>query len=371
MPKAKKKTLPKAFGDLLTAGDLEALKAVFDTCELEARGGYGKQTALAFNNAPEPLIRWLVEQGADLEALDSYGRTPLYHHAGAWNGKVALLLELGADIHATDRSGDTPLHRATASGKAEAVRLLLARGARADVRNGAGLTPLELGLRQCSNIQIVSMADIAPLLLAATPAMKPGLLDRLKGAFSGGASGSPVTPDMQAAVTRIGENFEFHRAGFNPDSVDEFSDALDRLYATFDVTPVARRRMHDGKAPILVPPGKPADQHDALWQALVPSSGAAKTVQGEVIRIAGRITDEVERNGGVNWDADYSKMGQAFLDHIATGAPLPDPDRAHAAVLIREARTRDGAGAELCDLAVRWVALNPTPMPLATPDYRR
>jgi len=35
----KKKTLPKNFGELIKTKDITALKAVFDVCELDARGG--------------------------------------------------------------------------------------------------------------------------------------------------------------------------------------------------------------------------------------------------------------------------------------------------------------------------------------------
>lgn len=75
----KKKTLPKDFGDLIDRKDIAALKSVFDTCELDARGGYGKTTALSFYRIPNELVRWLVAQGADLEAVDtlqSYGIAP-------------------------------------------------------------------------------------------------------------------------------------------------------------------------------------------------------------------------------------------------------------------------------------------------------
>ncbi len=71
MTKAKKKLLPKNFEALLENGDIAQLKAVFDTCDVNARGGYGKQTALAFDKCPDALASWLVTQGADLSATDT------------------------------------------------------------------------------------------------------------------------------------------------------------------------------------------------------------------------------------------------------------------------------------------------------------
>ena len=59
----KRKTLPQNFEELLSKGNLQELMAVFKSCEANARGGYAKQTALAFDNCPHELAKWLVEQG--------------------------------------------------------------------------------------------------------------------------------------------------------------------------------------------------------------------------------------------------------------------------------------------------------------------
>lgn len=372
MPKPKKKLLPKDFDALLKAGDMAALKAVFDACELDARGDPGKRTALAFLSCPDELTRWLVEKGADIEARDTYGCTPLHARSTSLGGDIATLLELGADIHATDQKGDTPLHKAARFANTAAVRQLLDLGARADALNATKMTPLAAGLQYCSNAQIAPMAAIAEQLLAAETPRKKGLGDLIMSAFSGKPlQPAGVTVEAQAFVQRIGKEFEFHRQGFNPDYVAETSAGLDRLYALFNVPPVPRRVVHDGRAPIVAKSPRWQDQHQELWVLLVPSNGAAATVQGEVIRITGRITSEVDHNGAVNWDAGYRKMGSAFLAHIASGVPLSDADRERAAQLVARVREQDGAGPDLCELAVRWVRLNPTPAPLAPPDHDR
>ncbi len=371
MPKAKKKLLPKDFDALLKAGDLAAQQAVFETCELDARGGYGKQTALGFHSCSEDLARWLVGQGADIEAKDIYGRTPLHNRASSLFGNVETLLALGADVHVLDNDGATPLHHAAQFANLDAVRRLLERGARADVLDTAGLTPLVAGLQRCSNAQIAAMAGVAELLLAAEPPRKQGLGELFRRFTGKSGDRANVTPRMQAFVQRIGENFELHRQGFNPDFLEETSAGLDRLYALFEVPPVPRRLMHDERAPIVARSARWQDQHQELWELLVPSRGAASTVQGEVIRITGKVTNEIDGNGAANWDADYRKMLRAFLAHIGSGEPLPTADRERAARLAAEIKTTEGAGADLCELAVRWVALNPTPAPLPAPDYTR
>ncbi|OZI47896.1 ankyrin repeat domain-containing protein [Bordetella genomosp. 5] len=350
MAKAKKKLLPKNFDELLEAGDHEALKAVFETCALDARGGYSKQTALAFNDFPDALVRWLVEQGADIGAVDSYGETPLHARAGHWQGRIEVLLDLGADVNAGEGARGTPLQEAAGVGNAANARLLLARGARVDALNAQRLTPLEYALQRCSNTQLCGMAEVACVLLDA---------------------GAARTPRMTDFVTRLGENFEFHRANFDPDSVAETSAALDRLYALFDVPPVPRRVLHDGKTPIVARAGTWEDQHQELWELLVPSSGAAATVQGEVIRVTGKIHRELYGNGGVNWGADFRAMADALLVHLGSGAALPAAQRDEAATLVAEVKRKDGDTFRLCELAVAWVALNPKPVALPAPAYKR
>ena len=60
----KKKMLPKNINDLIEDADIAALKAVYDTCELDARGGSGKRTALSLFQIPDELTHRLVAQGS-------------------------------------------------------------------------------------------------------------------------------------------------------------------------------------------------------------------------------------------------------------------------------------------------------------------
>lgn len=345
-----KKTLPKDFDELLKQGDIEALKAVFKNSELDARGGYGKQTALAYGACPHELAKWLVEQGADLHATDTWGNTPLHNRSRSLFGNIKSLLELGADVAHGGSSVGTPLHAAADSHNVENTALLLAHGAGPGVLNHDGLTPLELALQTCRNIDIVRTVGIARLYLAA---------------------GVPVTPRMKTFVEEIGKQFEFHRANFNKDDVDEYSNALDELYDLFGVQPADKRVIHDGKSTIQVKAGQWEDQHEELWQLLVPSSGAAATMQGEVIRISGRIANELEGNGGINWDGDYKKMAGAFNEFLEQGHPLPPAELAEAAGIIQKVLDKSGDTARLCALAVQWVISNPTPIALPAVAYKR
>src|SRR5579871_187207 len=53
-------------------------------------------------------------------------------------------LDLGADVNAADVDGNTPLHVASALGLSTVIPLLVEKGARLDVKNKAGQTPLAL-----------------------------------------------------------------------------------------------------------------------------------------------------------------------------------------------------------------------------------
>ncbi|WP_260483980.1 ankyrin repeat domain-containing protein [Sphingomicrobium flavum] len=371
MAKAKRKTLPKDFEELLQSADVSALKSIFDTVDVDARGGVFKQTALAFNSCPDELSRWLVDRGADLNACDNYGETPLHARSGHWRGNIAILLELGADVHHSAEGRGTPLHRAAAVGNLQVATMLLEHGANPDAVNSSGQSPLIFALAQSSNATIERLAPMAELLLSVmnAPPAKKSLFRRLFGGEI--AQSSVITPEMQRRVENIGANFEFHRAGYNPNSVDAASDALDHLYRLFEVKPVARRSMHDGKSNITSNGSTWQEQHHEFWEMLVPSTGAAPTVQGEVIRISGRICDEIERNGGVNWDADYREMANALKGHLESGNSLPAADLDAASDCVAEITTGKGDPSDLCRLAVNWVELNPKPVSLGIPSYNR
>jgi hypothetical protein len=53
-----------------------------------------------------------------------------------------------------------------------------------------------------------------------------------------------------------------------------------------------------------------------LWATLFPADGQAETLQGELIRIAGKLTDQAFRNGNMNWDADHEKMWRFVGSHL-------------------------------------------------------
>ena len=351
----KRVTLPKEFKDLMDEGNIESLKAVYDRCELTAHDGrFSLCTPLHMGGIPDELVIWLVEQGLDINIPDYYGATPLYRQAILGRDTVKLLLELGADIGKPNTYGETPLHVAAEFFHPKTVALLLEKGANVNPKNDMGRTPLASVLMVCRGIYIAQTAEIASMLLDA---------------------GAKKTPAMKEKVENIGKDFEFHREGINPDYLEAADKGLAKLYGLFDVKPVAKRISHDGVSPIFVKEGTWEEQYEELWSFLIPSSGAAKTVQGEVIRIPGRVRDELDRNGGANWNRDYRKCFQALPQYLSLGNPLSDQELAETKELIAQVHGKDFDDEprldRLCQLAIAWIKQNPEPIDLEEPSYKR
>lgn len=350
--KRKRKTLPKDFEDICVRGQLDELEEVYQRCDLEAYTGYSKATAYSCFGIPESFIIWLTEQGADINAQDTYKKTALHHHAVYWKSSIDALLQNDASVFVVDANGNTPLHEAARAARTAAVKSLLAYHAPVDLKNDAGITPLELCLIQCTNASLTEAVKVVDLLVEA---------------------GAEKNEKMADHVKKIGETFEFYRSNFNPESLEETDAALQTLYKQFNVTPISRRREHDGLSPISVNAKTWQKQHGELWELLVPGSGSCQTVQGEVIRITGKAADEIFRNGGGNWDRDYNKMVRSLNDYFMLGKPLPQEQLTETKQLTKAISGGNGDEelGRLSELAVQWVLLNPVPLKLETPDYKR
>ncbi|MDO5106576.1 ankyrin repeat domain-containing protein [Capnocytophaga sp.] len=349
----KRATLPNDFSNILENNDFEAFQKVFEKCDINAyERDFIKKPALCFYGIPTEWMRWLIENGADIEAADTYGRTALWHHSSV-NAveKVQLLLDLGANINTADRYQNSVLH--ASRGKFEVVALLLERGADISAKNDRKLTPLQAMLSGCTNLDIPQVAKSAALLLK---------------------SGEKITKTAKEAVVRIGENFEFHRKNFNSELLEETDKALQRLYALFKVEPVTQRLEHDGVSPITVADAPFEKQFSRLWDLLVPSQGAAKTVQGEVVRISGKIRNEILRNASGNWDKEFKKMLSAMVDYLQKGNALSSAQMEEVNNLKTVLYDGDDNGDNslaLAQLAVAWVKQNETPIALGKVDYKR
>ena len=346
----KKKTLPANFYELIEAKDLDALKAVFNQCELNAydRHSFNKP-ALSFYDVPLELMDWLIAQGADINVKDEYDRTPLHYHAQVNDiERVALLLEKGADIEAIAQYDETPLH--AAGYHPEVTALLIAKGANVKAKDDMKHNPMEAMLYSVQSIDISKAAKTAELYLKA--GLKP-------------------TKFAKEQITRIGEDFEFHRNNFNIEYLEETDAGLQQLYKLFDVPPVPRRIQHDGKSAIILAGDTWEERYEQAWTLLVPGSGSATTVQGEVVRIAGRVNDELFRNAMGNWNKEYRKMLTAMSGYLQQGNALSEKELTEVADIQKHILEDDGTGSQrLCELATAWVVQNPKPIALGEVNYK-
>src|SRR5262249_30682161 len=114
----------------------------------------------AVRGGKPPLIKLLLERGAQADALDADGLTPLLQLSKTRSKAdpipvMELLVARGANINARDENQGTLLMYFARRGNAEAVRWRVAHGADSDGRNKSGKTALEIGRKH---------AEIARLL---------------------------------------------------------------------------------------------------------------------------------------------------------------------------------------------------------------
>lgn len=350
---AKRKTLIKEFEKLVRGGDEEAIKEAFDKCDINAYGGYGKGNALFFLLSFD-MMKWLVDRGADIEYINQLHYTPLFHHAcHKFAQPQALnLIKLGADvnyIHPLYKT--TLLHAAVMSKSLELIQELTEKGLDVNALDYQNNTPLEAAFYGARTMDIIELEPIAEYLLS---------------------HGVNPTEKLKAYMKADAEEIEFRREDINPDYIGQVDKALEGLYKLIDIEPVPRHKSFDGKSKIAIKERTWQRQHAELWKLLVPGLGHANTVQGEVIRITGRIAYEILDNGGVNWDRDYGKMAKSLQEYISMGKGLDCEKYEELKSIIQ---TLPDAWEEklnrMTELCVEWVTCNLDPIPLQEVEYRR
>jgi hypothetical protein len=106
------------------------------------------------------MMRYLLAHGADPKITDSSGATPLHAASGTADNDegrnpverkkgleaAQMLLDLGVDANAVGDLGYTALHGAAYCGDDEMVQLLVGYGARMDIMDQYGQTPLSIAM---------------------------------------------------------------------------------------------------------------------------------------------------------------------------------------------------------------------------------
>lgn len=338
MPRKRKK-LVENFEELLEAGDMVALKAVYDTCALNAVFGYSKDTALALRGTPPELMRWLIDQGIDVNTENRFGKTALAEHANRGDtDKMKVLLECGAD---TEAGKYPPLFMAAKSHQPKAIALLLENGAdlHRENRLGHGRSAFKEAIATADTDAVRRVLESIEVLLDA---------------------GSVIDDEVREEFTKFGRRYNRMSA----EALDEYQPVMDRLYERIGAERPDVITPHDGHSDIIVPEDKSTNgQFKYLWNYLVPGGGAAATVQGEVIRIVGRLGYEALEMGYVNWDEDFVKMSDFWLETVGAAE--------EAMTVVKQRKAGEADIDALTEVAVAWVADHPQPITLGEVPYRR
>ena len=125
-----------------------------------------------------PYMRLLAEHGADPLRANATGDTPLLAASGLVIEKpgespgtpeecaaaIKFLLDRGADATTVDNDGNTALHGVAIWGSNAAVEMLVAAGAKLDVKNKRGLTPWRIAEGAVFEDAVLAQPQTAALL---------------------------------------------------------------------------------------------------------------------------------------------------------------------------------------------------------------
>ncbi len=175
-------------------------------------GGY-TPLHLASRGGRGAVVRMLLEAGSDPDAItSSSGVTPLHLAAAAIGGTdaVAALVAHGADPNVLEWSaGQTPLMFAAGSGRAGAVRKLLAAGADSGISTQVVDVLPRLALDREARRRLQEMVGASP-----------AAADRYGAGTENAVTVEPDPADVQAAIRA---QREFLRSGYDVGEVDPYS----------------------------------------------------------------------------------------------------------------------------------------------------
>jgi hypothetical protein len=120
--------------------------------------------------------------------------------------------------------------------------------------------------------------------------------------------------------------------------------------------------------------GKRQAEYEELWDRLVPDSGQAETVQGELVRVIRRLDSECERNGNGNWDRGFRMFTDFLYWHLRDPAVFDPPAIAQIERDINQVRAMgnrtepleyaegEDAFDRIADRVVEWCLYYPEPI---------
>ena len=221
--------------DIAARGDMAAVRASLaqkqDVNAPQVDGTTALHWAANFDDAD--LVKALLAAGANPRVSNRYGITPLSQACENGNAQIVeMLIKAGADVNAPHAEGETPLMTASRTGNpaaikvlldngadihaaeqwrghTEAVKLLISRGAKMDVRSKefdfTALRPKagSVGMN-------FPRGGFTPLLFAA----RQGHFDTVKALVEGGANIDLPEPDGTTALVMAIINFHYDIASY-------------------------------------------------------------------------------------------------------------------------------------------------------------
>jgi|GEM_PF-113023 len=359
-----RKTLPNNIQEILASGDVEAVAEAVKNCEIGAylRSEYGKPKLLHLVCSQE-IVEFLVARGEDINCRNERGQTPI--HCRVKERRPDLipgLIALGGDINARDNTDQTPLF--------DAVEYLDAQEVEQMIQWGADPT-LDAHSKIYGDYTLTKYALSWYNLFDSPRILRIFNVLRAHGAHPSGEEYKALQAMDKDRCSIISHNSE---EASNPRFL-EAAEALRQLCEMFGVAQqVARPAPSVGEMLKLDSSKSWKKLSNELWDLLVPLDNQAETLQGEAIRITGKVAYEVYDNGGINWDRSFGKLMDQYLRVVSSGVSLPSDSLSRAEAAVASLKTRSmntGDVDEITTLAVEWVRLNPVLVELNLPDVGR
>lgn len=278
------------------------------------------------NDTPAKSIKYLIDKGVSATAKDIYGMTPLHYAMRGENVEAAkILLEAGADPNARDIEGGLiPFKMACCMYpfNKELVELFLYHGADIYITDNVTGEPY---LYMLNKSKIEERKDVKEFLNEYEAKLK--------------AEGKLPPKPKKKKIT-----------------VD--------------------KPLHDGKSEIIIKASDNwLDQYKELWNLLVPKQGKALTIQGEVIRICGKLAYEILDNGRINWDNDFEMMCKELSKYLLTceNRLSEEENKKIKSIIskIKKDTVKEKDFDKLMELCTKWILLNRIPIELTEVPYNR
>jgi ankyrin repeat protein len=275
-------------------------------------------TTVLYEETDPRILQLLIDRGADVNVADDDRQYTALHFAARDQRRemVKILLDAGAEVDTIDADGTTPLCHCVMRPNTdlEIVKLLLAHGADPKKKNRDGDSPLA-SARFAEDAELLDVLKKAP---ARKPAQRPGVRAKKKASAKKAETRRPAKKQ----------------------SLSEKSGDWPR-------------------------------EHSRLWKALVPQRGPARSLQGEVIRLTGKLTDEAFRNGNQNWSKEHANawkhVGKVLGDPAVFSPKQIAEIKGHVRSIIKHnavvpVEARGSSYYVLAARAVEWCLAHPVPI---------